>query len=742
MNKILKKALEVLVILALGIGLAACGKETETDEPVDEYGYISVFKELKTKSADDGYVVANKMQGDILHYIYCTYKEEQNGKDYSYTVSYEYHKYNITDGNDVTEAFPEGTLGENEYLSNISINDDETMNILVTYYDNDTYESQFFVKKLDGDLKVTGQFSLSAFITSEDNYIENILFADDGSIYLATSANIMALSDDGKLLYKEAINGYVSSMVAGSDGKAYFVTYDYETWKNTIKVFDVNAKKLYSMDGLESDNIDKINLGMNNTIIYSGDTQVKCFNPETKVTKDLWNWFEVDAADATYGDIFQTGEDSYSVLFEDYSDEESKTFLINIRKELLTEENRRTNLSYGCTYLDSNIKRALVTFNRGNDKYRIIPVVYQDLYSDYEEMFAKYEQDVKNGKLDVFDVGSLNVETYIKEGCFEDLSDYYSKAIDSSKYNEKFLNAFDYNGKKYYLVYTVGAETLVAPKSVVGNKTSITLNDLFEIRKKYPNIAFFEYGTKSSVFYTCFYSSADSFLDYEKGTCNFTGDTFIQLLEFANTFPESIDYENYDSWDYLKNGEILFSNCTLDEVSDFQIRKKLMGDDIVIIGLPTESGSGTILYANDKVAISSKSKYKDEAWLFLKTLLEEDVQKSVYSLPILKSAIEAKFEEAATPNKYTDFDGVEHEYPKTTYSTSNGDEIEIYAATKEEIDQIRKAFENVSNVPYVDDDLYELMSEELDSYFKGGKSAKEVAEILQSRVKIFLAERY
>jgi len=66
--------------------------------------------------------------------------------------------------------------------------------------------------------------------------------------------------------------------------------------------------------------------------------------------------------------------------------------------------------------------------------------------------------------------------------------------------------------------------------------------------------------------------------------------------------------------------------------------------------------------------------------------------------------------------------------------------IEIHASTQEEVDLVRNIFEHADTSSQYDEKLFELIDDEVQSYFAGQKSADEVASIIQGRVKIYLAE--
>ena len=143
---------------------------------------------------------------------------------------------------------------------------------------------------------------------------------------------------------------------------------------------------------------------------------------------------------------------------------------------------------------------------------------------------------------------------------------------------------------------------------------------------------------------------------------------------------------------------------------------------------------------NSAKAPDVKSENKDGAWEFLKTFIEEDYQKNSveWNFPVLRSALEAQFEEAMT-SEYTEIDGEKVEQPKTSWGWDDF-EAEIYAAKQEEVDAVKALIESADGVISTSEEIGNIISEEAKAYFEGQKSAKDVADVVQSRVQIYVNE--
>jgi ABC-type glycerol-3-phosphate transport system substrate-binding protein len=168
----------------------------------------------------------------------------------------------------------------------------------------------------------------------------------------------------------------------------------------------------------------------------------------------------------------------------------------------------------------------------------------------------------------------------------------------------------------------------------------------------------------------------------------------------------------------------------------------MYGEPVTCIGYPTNSGTGSSISTGDVLlAMSSKSKYKDGAWEFIRKFLTSDYQNGsdMWSFPIMKSALDAKFKEAMTPEYYEDENGKQVEQVKGSWGYEDFN-VDIYAAKQEDIDELNKVITSVDSSFEYNTEMYSIITEETAPFFAGQKTAKEVADIIQSRIQIYVNE--
>ncbi len=256
---------------------------------------------------------------------------------------------------------------------------------------------------------------------------------------------------------------------------------------------------------------------------------------------------------------------------------------------------------------------------------------------------------------------------------------------------------------------------------------------------------FLNASTQTEMLDSCMRMASSQFIDPKSGKCSFDSDEFIQMLEFINRFPKEIgeDYytdqywENYDSqW---REGRVLTSYNYVGDFRDYNIMKKVtFGEDITMIGFPSSDGDGSVLVPGNEFAMSSKSKNKEGAWKFLRTFITEEYQSEIYGFTLSIKQLKERAKQAMEKPYYEDENGNKVEYENTYYI--NGEEIVIPVMTKEETDQISAFIESVDKRAYRNTNVQNIITEEVAAFFEGQKSAQAVAEVIQSRVKVYVNE--
>ncbi len=456
----------------------------------------------------------------------------------------------------------------------------------------------------------------------------------------------------------------------------------------------------------------------------------------------------VDSDINTYG-IYQITAINDKSFLCIMPNEESYTISIMTKVDPSDVKDKKT-ITLGCNYIDYDVRSQVVKFNKENENYRISILDYSsyDTEEDWTGGATKLNTDIVSGNIpDILVLDTdMPVDSYIAKGLFEDMTDYFAndEELSKNKYFESAMEAFKTDGKMYKIIPSFYVETVATATSNVGDAQTWTIDDLEKIVEEkgieYKNI--FGPLSRDDVFEMALSLSGSQFIDWADLKCSYDSESFIHLLELINEFPEELEEDEYyaDTSSYWREGKSIASRFYFSGFSDFNYEEQgQYGEPITLVGFPSDNGTGAAIYPNLQLSMSASSSVKDGCWEFMRYFLSEEYQKTIDSAwPVSQTQIDAMAETAKKKPTYTDENGKEVEYDDTWYIGDT--EIVIEPMTDESIERVLGYLGNVSQIGNYNDSINEIIREEAAAYFSGQKSAEEVADIIQSRVQIYVNE--
>jgi len=730
----LKKLATIIVVAFVGAGLmAACGKKEEPAK--EEYVYNTTYERIKNDS-EDMYTVTSDVNGNIILSVLCEYM--------SNSQKYYFKTYDIATKQSNLVSINDERLSESGYIQYCHLFNDGSFGAIVSVYDMTSMDNEYYysIYSASGELKEDNKLKIEK---NSDYYfyLGNVLFLEDKSIIVQSDSALYKIDESGKNNKTLTAPTWINNTMLTPDGKIYIDTYLDDKGESLCPV-----KADFS--GLE----DRLDISLNGASLYpssegkilvSSELTLREYDINTKTSETVWEWMDIDIEEGNIKSITANSDGTYRLITESWSEDFQGMEIATVEKKKAEPGTEKTKLVYGCYYMDYKVKQAIKDFNKSNNEYRISIKCYSDEVEDWETIVEKMGADITRGEIDIVDFTNLDYRKLASSKALACLDDYIKKDINTDNYFTNVFDAYKVNGKSYCIVPQVSISTLGISKEYTGGKGSVTIDELLEIRKKYPEKEMMSYASKEAMLYLCLMYTINDYVDFDKGTCSFETENFTKILEFANTFKNSdeIDYsDDYDEWGEMQKGNVIMTTLYLSSLDELQVYGKLMKGGLDITGYPTSKGSGNVLTARTQLGIAEKSKAKDGAWDFIKTFLSEDYQnkdRNYNGFPVLKSAFDDTMKEAMKAETYIDENGVEQEMSMGSWG--NGyTTIEIYASSQEEVDLVRNIYENADTTAEYDEKLFELIDDEVQSYFAGQKSADEVASIIQGRVKIYLAE--
>ena len=673
---------------------------------------------------------------------------------------------------------------------------------MYNYYEEG--ENKTGLLHLDADGKEIKRIEFSQTDENGNSFYVSSFFVDNsGNVYLSDWQSVYIYDQDGNKKTTVDLGengGDLCELKAGVVGVSYykndeakpeesgrvFQEIDPATGKltgDTVKLPDV-AYSFFPGDDVYDIYYD-----------YNGNIYGYKFDTDTK--DKVIDWIECD--------INSNNINSYSILpdgrviafensYDDGMEKNNMQLIVMTRVDAASVVNK-TVLTFACMYLDWNMRDAIVKFNRASNTHRIVVRDYSEYNTDddYNAGIQKLNTEMLSGKLpDMIDINtySMPVEQYAAKGFLTDLYELIDADADLSResFVQPVLKALESaDGKLYQLPNTFAVSTAIALDKVAGDYDTWNLASVKDAMTKLQDGAsvFDVYRTKTDILQTCISRNIDAFVDWENGSAHFDSDEFKALLEFANQFPETYDWENAtdeendSAQNRMNSGKQLMTDMYVSSFEDMLYQLTGYNGGVKFVGYPSEDGTSNHTFQIDgSIAISSTCADKTAAWNFMKQFLTEDYQlgSDVWNFPINQKAFDQKMKDAMTEEYQTDENGnvMKDEngnpirIPKMTYYTTDAGggvafaattetaastvviggsgvnedgSISIYAMSQEQADQILDLINATTAVYGYDESILNIISDEAAAYFAGEKSLDDTANMIQSRVNLYVAEQ-
>ncbi len=805
--KKMKKALATLLALGMLLSLAACGgkdeKTAQTPEATEtpEFAYQANYTKLEGTDyiqvlayADDGFYthLLEKVGEDIPEGVTPEYEGQYDVyEDRYFFVDFSGKQTPIENLKNMDP--PENTENHKDFSSGSSINSlfaaaDGKLLVLeqvyVSYNDStadvdqdpdkywQSYEnySQYYIRTLEPD-----GTEISAVQADIDEnmylYSGNTALDEKGNLVAACSDengnwNLISLSPaDGKQIYKVASEDYIDRLVPLKDGRLAYSTYGMEGQE--LRVIDSATGKFTESYPIPNDAYNLIPGDENYDFYYSSGVKLYGFDLESGEKTQILDWIACDVDSSNLDQIHVSPSGVISGICTSWERSGSNTMSM-ASSELVTMEKvpyaslpQKEHLTMAMMYLDYQIQSTVIDFNRSHDDVRIDIKDYSEYNTeeDYSAGLTKLTTEILSGNVpDLLYMNGLPYEQLAAKGLLVDLYPYLDadKDLNRDSFFDSVLKAQEVDGGLYQLSSSFTISTVAGAKSVVGDRSGWTYRDLLDALATMPEGCdiFDPYYTREQMLRVCLSVDMENLVDWTEGKCSFDSQDFLDILEFANRFPETFDDSNYDysldsGYARVARGEQMLMQANLYDFNDFQTYDYYFGGpgEAVYIGFPTSDGSsGSALALGSGYGIGANCANKDAAWEFIRSLFDKY---NGWGFSTCRKFFDESMEEAMTPDYQTDAegnvlldeDGNKIEISHMSIGFGDGTTIEIHAMTQAQADQLLHLIDTTTKTLSQDEKITEMVVEEAQPYFKGQKSAEDVAKLIQSKVNIYVNEQ-
>ena len=776
LSRYLKSSLCLLMAVLMIIPLTSCGEKAvsaDTIKNLYKYGEFNI-------STDITNIDRVLCKGDTL-YVF-------GGKDiplpdgtsdeekemYGGTAGQEYY-LNICsiDGtvqNSIKLYEQNYTSKAGSYLNSVDFDTEGNLVLLMTessytMEDYSDYKEQSFIKKFDKD----GKEISSTKFENENGNMYYIKFAKDGNVYGSDGQAVYVFDKDMKLLFQitNGENSYIDNIVTDKTGKVYVLMNDFTNnkYSTVLKTIDVGTKafgesidfNIMSSNGIFSGNEE-------NDFYFTLNGRLYSYDIATQTKTEVINWTASGINDETLSNYCFLDNGDILAYSYDYSMQgEGKSKIVRMTKLDPADVKEKSVISLYCCYLDYNLKNSIIEFNKTSEDSVIVVTDYSE-YNDYTSEegylngFTKLNNDITAGNVPdllLIDMG-MPVSSYASKGMLTDLSEKFANdsEINMDDFVPNAIEALKTDGKLYSISKTFSINALIGKTELIGSEYGWTFDEMNAALAKLPEGAtMFSFDmTKENFLTQAIILTSDEYIDWEKGECTFNSDSFIKLLEYANQFQDKVDYESskYDDsyWQdqqtaFLDNKALLSSGYIYgyDQVRQSEAE---FGGPVSFVGFPCEGKKKPVFSFSFQLAIMSKGKNTDGAYNFLKYYLnhEEDDEGMYdrYNFSIKTSENQKLAEKALNPDKGNEGDGKNIVYSASSSYYVGNQEIKLRDVTQADIDCINNLIASADSSMSYSEEVLKIVNEESGAYFAGQKTSKEVAELIQNRVSIYLSE--
>ena len=727
-----KRSLTALTLsVAMVLGVTGCGKDGETTANSGKEGnasdvvYVADYLDVK----DVGDIVDLKEIDGVLHMLTANYGEE--------STQYKLVNYNLADASSTETILATANGG---YLSSSFFNEDGSLETIESKeeYDDEwnLLSREMYMNKYDATGGLLSSEEASAKLKLDEDFYISYFYKDNEGNYLIGSWEqpLKIYSPDLVQTGEITSNNPFDGLCMTGSGK--LVTSYWGNMGVDIAVVDVAAKKVGTpISTNKSSGSTRVWPGPGDTVLYVNGNELCSCDVVTGEIKVVMDVMDMDINADYLQRVYPMGDGSYLMSFYDYGADSDGLFIAKPVDPSTIKE--RTELTIATVYANQDLNDAVINFNRNNEEYRIKVIDYSTDDWDWEASITNLQNDIVAGNVpDMIDMSSLNIpwRNWAAKGIITDL--YPLMEADATFSKEELLEnvreAYEVDGSLYVLPSTIGISGVWVKEKFAEGSTALTPAMLLEMEKELPeDVQLFYYSYQGEVMYNMVYNNMTAYVNYETGECNFNSDEFKEVLAYAKEQPVDIVWEEGESLPaLLKEDKVIFYTMNMHQMPDYQFHKFVFGEDITVLGYAGEDEDGIRIIPNGcAIAITEQCEHKDIAWQFAKTFVSEEyfTGQHRWGIPVTQAGLDNFIYEA--------------QHMEGTHGYGWDDvNIEIESATDEDVEGFLAILEKADELQYQDTAIMAIIEEEVKPYFEGQKSVDEVADIIQSRVDIYLKE--
>lgn len=590
---------------------------------------------------------------------------------------------------------------------------------------------------------------------SDDWYgVNGIGMASNGDICIAMGNKIIVLDSSyqkaGEIVFSDT--QWIESFFVTAEGVPYVSVWNDNGDDSKSSFYEIDTMQLKTGAAIDVPESfwGSPKAGAGHDMYFSTDKGIYTYDFDTLEEKKILDFVDSDI-DYNYFNYCVPIDETHiiAMMNEPETWQPQITFMEKVPPEEVAE---KTIITIGMLYTDYDIRSKIIEFNKTNEQYRIRMIEYYEYNNetDWNAGLKMLNNDIITSNApDIIVIDTaMPVESFLEKGVFLNLTPYIEADAEISKEDmaPNVLALGSVGDDTYILTASFMVSTMAMKASLVPNGKTLTLSELMQIESQNGNILAYQDVTREDIIRYAMEMNYSQFLDVESGKCAFNTPEFYALLTYANQYPEVIDWENMDDEYWMESqyafreGKALMQYTSISSFNYIAYNEQgTFGEEIAFVGFPGNNGVTGVIFPYTQMGISADCENPDAAWEFMRQFYTYEAQAEMtYGLPVNLDAMDELVMEAQQRPYWIDENGDKVEYDETYWIGDQ--EIIIQPLTEERALEVKEYVLSVDTLYYYDSAIVDIILEEAAPYFEGQKTAEQVADIIQSRVQIYVNE--
>ena len=653
-------------------------------------------------------------------------------------------------------------LSKSEYnVANVATGQDGNYYMLYSEFDQMLERMVFRIGVFSPEGETVKTISLPTVPYTDDTFSLKLQILKDGSFGIFNKSGLTVFDVEGKEICKVSDPGRsLETAIISQDGKDYVISgiYDFNG-DDDIQIKEVDLKTGSLGKATDGNYLSSYSRPVitDSGIYVSSAEGCRKVDLKTGELETVFNWNDTDvnlqiAADAQ---VVPLNENEFMAASSVYGIGGEESFLIYLKR---ADKNPHAGQKIliaggaGAEYSDS-MSAFIAEYNA--DPNSPCRIVYRDYYDGIEPGagFSEVEQrlylDILSGEgpdiLMNFSASAAlqNEETVV------DLNSYMDGAngIDRSEFFGNIFSIFEKDGKLFHIPVRVGLDGFQVNEELLEKRFGWTYDEFEKAAQSLPEDVSFVEGMKyDELLMYMIGPKMKDFIDFSKKTVNFENEDMKRLLQMAKKYgvqetpsDEGMDLEYMGDGLYYGDGEdrtetkfnsglLAMRRSDVYELRLYCTNKDEVPKKTFFVGYPSEEGKGMGVYCMLSLAISASSKYKEEAWGFIRSYLgyEVDGIRAELGLPVNKALFDS------TCHKDMEWENAQYEKMRKQMSPND---LKGYLCkiSESDIDELRELMEHAEGTEITIAAISDVVKEEAAAYFAGDRTEEEVLKNIQNR---------